>query len=88
MLKSTIETIAKGVKYVESQQQRHVQNVVVLVSALFTLNIFALFSSVSIVDSEQTNVYWTYILACLTETKEKKIRKMTKALIWPISNTA
>ena len=40
-LMSTIETLEKEVKYVQSQQQR--QSNVILVSLLFTLNIFHIF---------------------------------------------
>ena len=50
-----METLGKGVKYAQSQQQRHSN--IVLVSLLLTLIIFSiLFFGVSILDFEQVNV--------------------------------
>ena len=59
--KSTIETLEKDVKYVQSQQYKHQNDAtdVVLVFLLLTLNIFHTFFSVSYVDFEQVNfVSW------------------------------
>ena len=56
---SAIETLEKGVRYVQSKQQKH-QNgatVVVLVFLFLTFNIFhVFFFSASIADFEQVNV--------------------------------
>ena len=53
---STIETLEKDVKYVQSWRQNDVNNVV-LMSFLSTLNIFHTSFGVSLVDFEQVNVY-------------------------------
>ena len=56
----TIETPGKGVKYVQSKQKKHQNDVndVVMVFLLLTLNIFDTFLSDSIIDFEQVNVSW------------------------------
>ena len=57
----SIETLEKGMKYVQSEQYRHQNDVsdIVLVSLLLTLNIFHTFFSVFFcVDFEQVNVRW------------------------------
>ena len=58
--KSTIETLEKSLKYVQSYQWRYQKDVieVVLVSSLLTLNYFKSFSSFPIVDFEQVNIWW------------------------------
>ena len=50
---STIETLKKGMKYVQSKQLRHQNDDVVVVSLLLTLDNFTHFSSASIVDFEE-----------------------------------
>ena len=56
----TIETLGKGVKYVQSKQKKHQNDVndVVMVFLLLTLNIFDTFLSDSIIDLEQVNLSW------------------------------
>ena len=58
--KSTIETLEKGLTYVQSYQWRYQNGVieVVLVSPLSTLNYFKSSPSFSIVDFEQVNIFW------------------------------
>ena len=58
--KSTMETLEKVAKYVQSLTIKTPGNVidVVQVFLLITLKIFTPFSSVSIVDFEQVNVSW------------------------------
>ena len=58
--KSTIETLEKGLTYVQSYQWRYQKDVieVVLVSSLLTLNYFKSFPSFPIVDFEQVNICW------------------------------
>ena len=58
--KSTIETLEKGLTYVQSYQWRYQKDVieVVLVSSLLTLNYFKSSSSFPIVDFEQVNICW------------------------------
>ena len=58
--KSTIETLGKGLRYIQSKQWRYQKDVieVVLVSSLLTLNYFKSFPSFPIVDFEQVNICW------------------------------
>ena len=58
--KSTIETLEKGLTYVQSYQWRYQKDVieVVLVSSLLTLNYFKSFPSFPIVDFEQVKICW------------------------------
>ena len=58
--KSKIETLEKGVKYIQRYQQKYQNAVieVVLVFLLLSLNIFHTFSSVSIAALELINVSW------------------------------
>ena len=57
---STVETLEKGLTYVQSYQWRYQKDVieVVLVSSLLTLNYFKSFPSFPIVDFEQVNICW------------------------------
>ena len=56
--KLTIETVEEGVKYYQSQKNRHQNDAinVALVHLLLTWTIFHTFSSVSIIDFEKVNV--------------------------------
>ena len=58
--KSTIETLEKGVTYVQSYQWRYKKDAieVVLVSLLLTLNYFKSSPSFPIVDFELVNICW------------------------------
>ena len=63
--KSTIETLGKGLTYVQSYQWRYQKDVieVVLVSSLLSLNYFESSPSFPIVDFEQVNICWKNYLA-------------------------
>ena len=58
--KGTIETLEKGLTFVQSWQQRYQKDVieVVLVTSLSTLNFSTPFYSFSIVEFEQLNICW------------------------------
>ena len=58
--KSTIETLEKGLTYVQSYQWRYQKDIieVVLVSSLLTWNYFKSSPSFPIVDFEQVNICW------------------------------
>ena len=62
-LNSTVETLEKGVKYIQNQQWKHQNddvNEVVLVFLLLTVNIVYVFFSVSVVYFERENVSWDF----------------------------
>ena len=68
--KPTTETLEKGVKYVQSYQQKH-QNVV-LEFVLLTLNIFhTFFSCFSIFDFGQVNVSWVVVTRLLSLSRDR-----------------
>ena len=58
VLKSTINTLEKVMKYVQSELQNYQSdaNGIVFVYLLLPLNMFHTFSSVSVVDFEQVNI--------------------------------
>ena len=57
---------AKGVKIIKDNNKDTNINNVLLVSLLLTLNIFTLFSSVSIVDFEQVIICWVKVYSTVT----------------------
>ena len=65
---STIETLEKGVKYVQSQKKHQNDAIdVVLVFLILPLNIFHTIFYFSIVEFEQVNVSWvgTFFFRCV-----------------------